>query len=137
MNDILLDTDIISYFLKGDEIVVANFNKYLTSKFSFNISIISYYEIVSGLFYKNAQKQLNAFENFVLNHKLVLLSEKSSIISGRLYAELRQSGNLIDDIDLLIAGIAIEHDFTLITNNEKHFGVIPKLKLSNWKLPDA
>jgi tRNA(fMet)-specific endonuclease VapC len=133
MNTALLDTDIISYFLKGDEIVISNVYKYLSENSSLNISIISYYEIVSGLYFKDAQKQLNIFQNFILNHNLVLLSEKSSVISGRLYAELRKSGDLLDDIDLLIAGIALENNFLLITNNEKHFGIIPNLKIQNWK----
>lgn len=39
----------------------------------------------------------------------------------------------MDDIDLLIAGIAIENDMILVTNNERHFGRIPGLKIENWK----
>lgn len=39
---------------------------------------------------------------------------------------------LIDDIDLLIAGIAIDNEMTLVTNNENHFNRIPSLKIENW-----
>lgn len=54
-------------------------------------------------------------------------------ISAELYSSLRQSGNTVDDIDLLIAGVAIENELTLVTNNENHFGLIPGLKIENWK----
>lgn len=40
---------------------------------------------------------------------------------------------LINDIDLLIAGIAIENEMTLVTNNENHFGRILGLQIENWK----
>jgi tRNA(fMet)-specific endonuclease VapC len=61
------------------------------------------------------------------------LTEKSVKISAELYSELRQSGNPLDDIDLLIAGVAIENGLIMVTNNENHFGRIPGLKIENWK----
>jgi len=33
----------------------------------------------------------------------------------------------------LIAGIAIENEMTLVTNNDSHFERIPGLKTENWK----
>lgn len=56
MNRALIDTDILSYYFKGDQIVVENFQKYLTNYDIIEISLITYYEIMSGL-YKNALKQ--------------------------------------------------------------------------------
>jgi tRNA(fMet)-specific endonuclease VapC len=53
--------------------------------------------------------------------------------SAEIYATLRQSGTTVDDIDLLIAGIAIEYGYTLVTNNDKHFRRIPGLITENWK----
>ncbi|NUO10478.1 MAG: hypothetical protein HUU08_17785 [Candidatus Brocadia sp.] len=61
MSKYLLDTNIISFYLKGDE--------RLKEKISCNIdllatSIISYYEIVSGLQSINANKRINEFKMF-------------------------------------------------------------------------
>ena len=36
----------------------------------------------------------------------------------------------MDDIDLLITGMAIDNDMTLVTNDENHFNRIPKIE--NW-----
>ena len=133
MNRALIDTDILSYFFKGDIEVVSNFEKYLQHFDLIEISIITYYEIHGGLLAKNALKQLNIFEDFAISNLVIPMTESSAKISAELYSKQRQSGNILDDIDLLIAGIAIENDLTLITNNENHFGRIPGLKIDNWK----
>ena len=95
--------------------------------------MITYYEIISGLLSRNALRQLAVFEDFISENVVLPLTEKSVKISAELYSSLRQSGKPIDDIDLLIAGVAIENEMTLITNNENHFGRIPGLKIQNWK----
>jgi len=133
MNRALIDTDILTYFLKGDPDVVKNFKSYLDNYDVLEINLITYYEILSGLLAKNAFKQLYVFEDFVSENIILPLTEKSVKISAEIYSILRKSGNMLDDIDLLIAGIAIENDVTLITNNVKHFGRIPGLKIENWK----
>ena len=57
MNRALIDTDILSYYLKGDPNVARNVKKYLDHYDIIEISIITYYEITSGLLAKNAFKQ--------------------------------------------------------------------------------
>jgi tRNA(fMet)-specific endonuclease VapC len=132
MNRAIIDTDILSYYFKGNQTVIKNFEKYLQDFDLIEISIITYYEIIGGLMAKNALKQLNIFEDFVDQNIVVPMTENSAKISAELYATLRQQGNTVDDIDLLIAGIAIDNDLTLITNNENHFNRIPGLRVENW-----
>jgi tRNA(fMet)-specific endonuclease VapC len=133
MNRALIDTDILSYFLKGESTVVKNVENYLDAYDFLEISLISYYEILSGLMHKNAYRQLSLFEEFLSEIIILPPTEKSVKISAQIYAQQRISGKPIDDIDLLIAGIAIENDMTLITNNMRHFAQIPSLKSANWK----
>ena len=133
MNRALIDTDILSYYFKGDKQVCKHFENYLKKWEIIEISIVTFYEIVSGLQAKNAHKQLEQFEQFTTDNLVIPVTEKSASISARLYAQLKQSGTIVDDIDLLIAGIAIENDMVLVTNNQKHFGRIEGLKVENWK----
>jgi len=58
MNRVLIDTDILSYYFKGDKAVVANFKNHLQQNDLIEISIITYYEFVGGLLAKDAMKQL-------------------------------------------------------------------------------
>jgi tRNA(fMet)-specific endonuclease VapC len=129
----LIDTDILSYYFKGDQDVVEQLSGYLDVYKIIEISLITYYEITSGLLAKNALKQLEVFEEFVSDNIILPLTEKSCKISAELYSTLSQKGEIIDDIDLLIAGVAIENDMVIATNNEKHFRRIPGLKVENWK----
>lgn len=133
MTRALIDTDILSYYFKGDSDVVGNFSKYLDQYDLIEISLVTYYEITSGLLAKNALKQLAVFEDFAIDNIVLPLTEKSVRISAELYSTLRQTGNSLDDVDLFIAGVAIENELTLVTNNEKHFARIPGLKIENWK----
>jgi len=133
MNRVLIDTDILSYYFKGDEVVIGNFEKYLEQNDLLAISLITCYEIIGGLLAKNALKQLTIFDDFVAENIVVPMTDKSAKISAELYSSLRQNGTIVDDIDLLIAGIAIENDMILATNNERHFGRIPGLRIENWK----
>ena len=61
------------------------------------------------------------------------LSNSSIRKSATIYGELRRKGITIGSLDLLIAGIAIDNNMVLITNNTKHYSVITGLRISNWK----
>lgn len=132
MKESLLDTDILSFYFKGNAKVVSNFQSYLENHEQINISIITYFEILGGLKFKNAITQINEFDIFVDNNNLIHLTEQSVVISTDIYAALRKKGTTIGTSDLLIAGIAIENDLVLVTNNEKHFSLIKNLKTKNW-----
>lgn len=132
MNRALVDTDILSYYLRGNEIVVSHFKVYLEYHASIEISIITYYEIMGGLLAKRAFNQLRIFEDFVSDNVLVPITESSIKVSAKLYAKLRREGKSVDDIDLLIAGIAIDNSLDMVTNNEQHFNRIPNLNVVNW-----
>ncbi len=133
MTESLVDTDILSFYFKGDSKVVAKFNDYLKEFDVINISIITHYEILGGLKFKNAERQIKEFEEFVSNNTIIHISEQSAKLSGDIYADLRQKGITIGTSDILIAGIAIENELTLVTNNERHYESIKGLKIENWK----
>jgi tRNA(fMet)-specific endonuclease VapC len=94
--------------------------------------VLTYYEIISGLKYRDARKQLNYFMEFCQSVSIIPLTEDSSERSAEIYASLRSRGEIIDDVDILIAGICIEGDYTLVTNNTKHFSRINGLRIENW-----
>ncbi len=132
MKPVLIDTDILSMFLRKDRKVVDKFKKYLREYDSINISIITYYEIVSGLKYRDSHKYLDAFLDFVGYNSVLNLSIDSVNVAADIYNSLRKKGQLIDDIDILISGIAIANDLVLVTNNERHFQRVEGLQISNW-----
>jgi tRNA(fMet)-specific endonuclease VapC len=126
----LLDTNIISYYLKGIE----NLKEKITCNIDcLSISIISYYEIVSGLQSIDAKKRITEFEKFCELIDVVNLDRASILASCQIYSNLKKSGNLIDDIDILIAGIALSNNLVMVTDNTENFKRILGLKVENWK----
>lgn len=133
MREAILDTDILSYYFRGDNKVVGRTNNYLNEFDVINITIITYYEIMGGLKFKDAKNQLTEFIDFIYHNNIIHITENSALISSEIYSNLRKKGCIIGTSDILIAGIAIENDLTLITNNVKHYEPIAGLKLENWK----
>lgn len=132
MKPVLVDTDILSMFFRNNRNVVSNFEEYLAKYKKINLSIITYYEILSGLKYKAALKQLDLFSKFVKHNVILSLTENSIKISSDIYLNLRKEGRLIDDIDILIAGVSVSNNFVLATHNEEHFKRIEKLEIVDW-----
>lgn len=61
MKPSLIDTDILSAFLRGNPNVIKNADLYLQTYESLNVSIITYYEILNGLLYKDAKATANLY----------------------------------------------------------------------------
>ena len=132
MRQVIVDTDILSEFLRGNEKVSKQFNDYYKVFSEINISIITYYEILNGLLYRDARKQLSNFEMFIESNNIISLTTESVNISAQIQADLRKKGKEIGHTDTLIAGIAIANNFQLITNNTAHFKRIKTLEIANW-----
>lgn len=132
MKAALVDTDILSEFLRGTEIVVDNAKKYLEYYDSINFSIITYYEILNGLLYKDARKQLKRFSEFAELNKILPLTLSATKQAAEIYANLRKKGQPIGHTDCLIAGIALTNDLQLVTNNIVHFKRVKGLEIINW-----
>jgi tRNA(fMet)-specific endonuclease VapC len=128
----LIDTDILSMFFRGNTNVVSQFQAYLTEHRQINLSIVTYYEVLSGLKHRDAQKQLTLFLNFAAQNIILPLTIQSVTFSANIYAKLRQDGTPVDDIDLLIAGVALANNLVLVTHNQRHFNRIECLELQDW-----
>ena len=74
MKSSMLDTDILSEFLRGNPKVIAKVDEYVNEYGFVILSIITYYEILNGLLYKDARKQLERFENFIELNKVIPLT---------------------------------------------------------------
>jgi tRNA(fMet)-specific endonuclease VapC len=132
MKPMLIDTDILSRFFRNDANVVARFQEYEHAHGCINISIITYYEILSGLSHRDAHKQLERFQAFAAVNSILPLSQEAATHAARLYAETRKKGTPVDDIDILIAGIALAHDMGVVTMNTDHFDKLISVHIENW-----
>jgi len=128
MKKYLIDSDILIYFLKGKQEVVERLSQIPID--DLYISRINYTELIYGA-YNSAKinQNLKVIEPFLENFTVLEFTKASSLIFAKEKARLKKSGNIIADMDLMIASIAIENDCTLISNNMKHFERIQNLEL--------
>ena len=132
MNLSLLDTDILSEFLRGNEKVIEKVDAHV-SQFGFiNLSTITYYEILNGLLYKEAKKQLTRFEDFIQLNTVVPLTLVEAKIAAAIQSDLRKKRREIGHTVTLIAGTALSNQLQLVTNNTEHFKRIDGLEIDNW-----
>ena len=132
MKPSMLDTDILSEFLRGNLKVIAKVDEHLKEYGYINLSIITYYEILNGLLYKDARKQLAKFEEFVELNKVIPLTLRMAKTAAVIQADFRKKGTEIGHTDTLIAGIAMTSELQLVTNNTDHFKRIKGLDIANW-----
>lgn len=128
MKKYLIDSDILIYFLKGKKEVIQRLSKIPID--NLYISRINYTELMYGAYNSTKISQnLKVIEPFLESFKVLEFTQKSSLIFAKEKARLKKNGNIIADMDLMIASIAIENDCTLISNNIKHFNRIKNLEL--------
>jgi tRNA(fMet)-specific endonuclease VapC len=94
------------------------------------VSIVSVGEVYEGAFsLPDPASALSAYQRFLDDFAILLLTEPIMFVFGRIRSRLRRQGQLIPDMDLLIAATAIHYDLTLVTRNRRHFERIPELNL--------
>jgi tRNA(fMet)-specific endonuclease VapC len=132
MNGYVLDTNIVTAHLKKNPVVMQRIRHAEARGLPVMLNAISYYETRRGLLFADAQVQLGAFEQLWRTLGIVMIDLAVLDKAAEIYAALRKAGQLIEDADLLIAAIAVVHDFTLVTNNTAHFSRIAGLHVEDW-----
>lgn len=129
----IFDTDILIYYLKNQPDVVNKFM--IIAPDDIATTIINYTELLFGAYnFLKIKDNLIIIKAFLDNMTVVYLDKVSSEIFAQLKTRLKREGNMIADMDLLIASICIANDLILVTNNTKHFSRLGQLTFENWIL---
>ncbi len=88
----LLDTNIISYLLKGKKPVLSRIEELIENKNEILIPSIAYYGIKRGLIASGATTKLNRFLNFASEIGIVELTLSTLDIAAQVYANLQDTG---------------------------------------------
>jgi predicted nucleic acid-binding protein len=132
MNIFVLDTNIISYYLKGRREVVQNIEEALSAGNELIIAPIVYYEVKRGLIAVNSQKLLKEFNDLCEVFGVGRLDNSILDDAIDIYVEQRKAGRTPEDADIFIAAFCKRHGFTLVTHNMKHFASITGLNVLDW-----
>ncbi len=128
----LLDTNICIYIMnKRPAKVIKRFKQYELGEIG--LSTVTLSELKYGVA-KSTNRKLNLQRLYEFINPLQILAydEKASDAYGDIRHELEKFGQPIGPLDTLIAAHALSRDLVLVTNNDREFSRIEKLKVENW-----
>jgi tRNA(fMet)-specific endonuclease VapC len=127
----LIDTDIVINSIKGNTKVNQRIGEYAAIPKA--ISIVTFGELLYGA-KKSTQRDKNTSIVYRLAEIFPIVGITRSTIEAftDIKMALDMKGERIEDFDLLIAATALSLNYTLVTNNTKHYRRIEGLQLENW-----
>jgi tRNA(fMet)-specific endonuclease VapC len=124
----LVDSDWVAVYLKGKEQAVSLLDNLADEGIA--ISILSFGEIREGIIYgEDRPKHETGFRNFLRGVDVLPLTRDTMNRFASIRGELRKRGDLIGDMDLLIASTALHYQLSLISRNLRHFRRVPQLDI--------
>lgn len=127
----LLDTNICVFCMRGmfemnRKILLAGINNCYLSEIT-----------VAELYYgaensADPKKTMRQTEDFISLFRVVPF-DKSLHTFGREMAYLKSIGRKIENFDMAIGSIALQHKMVMVTDNVDHLGRIRGIKIQNWK----
>lgn len=128
MQAYFLDTSVVIDCIRGKKEtskVVSELNA------SLYINYIVIAELSEGIYrLGNSKKTEAGIDAFISGMDGVLpINYKVSKLFGKIRADLKEKGHIIEDFDILIAASCIENNLPIITLNRKHFDRINGLEV--------
>jgi len=132
----MLDTDTVSYFLRGrtptlDDRMATVSLKHLC------ISAVTWGELLYGVKRKEVAHRLaQLLDQFRLRVRCLAWDEATATQFASIAAQLHKARTRIGSMDAMIATHALATGAVLITNNSRHFSRVSGLRVENWCQPD-
>ena len=128
----LLDTNIVSYWMRGDEKLIDRIKQQRPSDLS--LSTITLAEIYYGIEKSPVKKRerRSKIQRICSQLEVRTFDEPAAQQYGTIRAQLGKKGMIISERDVQIASIALSNKLILVTHNTKEFNRINKLNVEDW-----
>ena len=130
MSQFLLDTNTISFAIRGNQNVVNQLRRHHPGDIC--ISAITLAELRFGADKRRSERLHHLIDTILLNLRVAPFDTAAAASYGRVAAELAAVGTPIGEIDTQIASHALAIGATIVTNNVKHFRKVPHLQVTDW-----
>lgn len=130
---LILDTNTISYYFRGDAQVVPRFQA--LSPADIGVPAIVEYELRYGLLRlpsEVAAPRLAALSALLRPMQVLPFDSECALQAARIRVELETVGTPIGPHDLLIAATVLRHNAMLVTRNVREFGRVKDLLCVDW-----
>jgi tRNA(fMet)-specific endonuclease VapC len=126
----LLDTDTVSYALRGQGRVAARLLEHRPSEIG--LSSITLAELRYGAEARKSRRLHGLIDAFVEPLTVFPFDRPAADRFGVVASALARRGSSIGTFDALIAAHALALGMTLVSNNARHFERVEGLKTENW-----
>lgn len=136
----ILDTDILSEYLKGyNAIVTGRAAQYAHEHGVFSFTSVTVHEIVYGLELKRASAQLQRMTAWLRRNDEIVPVPADYVAAASIRARSEQQGAQLELADCLIAAVALRLCRPVVTGNTDDFKAIQRtgvpLVIDNWRDP--
>lgn len=123
----LIDTDVLIWYLRGDEKAFQVIEK--TN--GFNLSVVTYMELVQGMRNKNELNKLRKGLK-MWNAQVLYISEEISA-RAMFYVEQHFLSYSMQLADALIGATAVVYGIPILTGNDRHYKAITNIKINIFR----
>lgn len=130
---LILDSNTISYYFRGDQQVVPRLQA--LSPANLGVPAIVEYELRYGLLRLSpaaAVPRLEALTALIRPMQVLPFDSECAQHAARIRADLEAAGTPIGPHDTLIAATALRYQATLVTRNVREFSRVKGLQCLNW-----
>jgi tRNA(fMet)-specific endonuclease VapC len=130
---LILDTNTISYYFRGDPKVVPRLQSIRPADLA--VPAIVEYELRYGLLRLSpalAEPRLKAVTRLLQPMQVLPFDSECAAVAARIRVELEAVGKPIGPHDVLIAATALRYQANLVTRNVSEFSRVSGLICTNW-----
>jgi tRNA(fMet)-specific endonuclease VapC len=126
----LLDTDSVSYALRGEGRVAEQIRAHRPSELA--LSAITLAELRFGAERRGSRRLHRLIDAFVGDVSVVPFDQEAADRFGKVASALLSKGTPIGALDTMIAARALQLGLTLVTRNLRHFRRVRGLEVVDW-----
>lgn len=122
----IFDTDVIIWYLRGDE----NAKEILEKSIPFSISVVSYMELIQGM---KSKAETRLFQRQIQKWNVDIIQIDKEISSRAMfYVQEYAISHSMMLADALIAATVVQTGETLLTASDRHYRFIPTLEYKKF-----
>lgn len=128
---VCLDSNFLIDFLKNKDYAIKKMRSLKENGEDVSTTTINSFELLKGALDENYKNSFDAINKLLGNLRILPFDFESSKKAAEIFELLKEKGEIIDYLDLMIASIAIVNKEKLLTGNLKHFSRVPWLEIEN------
>ena len=130
-----LDTNIVIRYLREDEYVTTHLDNAVANNNGICIPQMVDYEIRRGFSISIQPRKEAAYKIFLERCPIIKIDNVTWEQTIQVYKDLYVKGFTVDEMDMFIGALCVQHGYTLVTNNTKDFKNISRLTILDWTQP--